>query len=1195
MTISTVQTLAAFHRALRPLVDEGVLMRGLGLVVGGAVGAVEIKGDDHGGERGGLTFSAIVQGGELYRVQAFVLGDGRMTVTCECRYFVDRGLPCKHAVALLLAATCVKGWRPVEPAAFVDRAALRSRDGGGGATGGRSAANEATHPLRRLAVPEPLRYGLDPNGGALRVFAPVMDASTTAYEELRPKSLRNRALDDFDRRVHAEYGSVEFCFHRIAYEETWVRLLARLVDAGRLHRCLDPGMLGPPVRWRRERDWSVEEHVLLTENGARRWARLVSFVPSGTGEPLTGDIGRGNASGAVIDVVAQAYFCLGNFVVIGDEAMSVWTVDHASPISADRRPIPAADPAMKLVRAGERVYEPVEVASLADELRHALDLGDQARRARGSRLVIDPRIGITFFVATPHAVIRMLPGIGSRTTVDLLPIARYRHPQDPAIEVDRDPRTHRIVDPPHAPAIVVPYGDRYAEFDLREQCRSLVKRARGTVGQQWRIARTRLPSLLKDAAKAGVAIELARDRARTVGAWSTRVTSGIDWLELDGEIETSDGPVALRDLVNAARRHPEAIEILPMGDGSTLVIPEALGGVVRRLASLLHGRDGEALRFERGEAMLLEVLLENAPHRKDDSAYRQLRDRLRGFTAPTPRDPPPGFLGTLRPYQRDGLGWLESLRDLRLGGCLADEMGLGKTVQVLALLAGRAASMTDGPPPLSSPRVANGGRRRRTAASLPGEGMRKPSLLVVPRSIVRNWIDEASRFAPTLRVIDLSQAGRTVDDSTFASCDVAIVTYGTLLRDIQALADRHFDYVIIDEAQAIKNESARTSKAVKCLRADHRLAITGTPIENHLGELWSMFEFINPAFADRCRSLAEPPKSSTGQGQTDFALVRAAVAPFILRRTKRDVAKDLPARIEQTVFCGMTEAQERHYLQLLRAVREKVRGAIDRVGLDRARLQVLEGLLRLRQAACHPMLADSRRGNAGSGKLEALMPMLAESDEERRKTLVFSQFTSFLAILRRELDASGICHEYLDGATRNRAARVRRFVEDEGCSIFLLSLKAGGVGLNLQAAERVILLDPWWNPAVEAQAIDRAHRIGQCRSVHALRLVAAGTIEEKVLALQERKRAVADAILDGSSGPLASLTREDLEALLADRPREGPFAQRGSPNPRGRASEGQGRQRSAEVVGVASGRDVTSSGAFSGRVKGLLPSRGAPP
>jgi superfamily II DNA or RNA helicase len=756
-----------------------------------------------------------------------------------------------------------------------------------------------------------------------------------------------------------------------------------------------------------------------------------------------------------------------------------------------------------LLRDGVRTVPTEEIRAVLDGIRHG-DYQPEAPEGASGALVIDPRIGLTFFRAAPEPVVRLDSG-GKRVTVDVQPIARYRDP-DPStngeeIIVDRDAREHKIIDSGEF-AMRVPYPQRSREAALNRDVERLVRDSHGSGDAQLRIPRHALPKFIAAAGKAGIAVEMAKAPARLGGSWSVEVKSGTDWFELTGELITPEGAIPLRELVEAAKRQPDAVEVLTLADGTSVVVPARLRAVLKRLSALLASRDkSEGLRFGRAEALLLDEALEGAEVRSEDDAFIDLRTRLQGFDRAEPREPTKTFHGTLRDYQKAGLGWFEALRDLEFGGCLADEMGLGKTIQVLAMLLHRKAELAES--------------KSRTC-----------SIIVVPRSLVRNWMDEASRFAPTLRVIDLSHGKRTLDAKTFASCDVALMTYGTILRDVETLAKRTFDYVILDEAQAIKNADARTSKAAKQLKAEHRLALTGTPIENHLGELWSLMEFLNAGATSRFEGLA-------GRGDPDdLAMVRRAVQPFILRRTKREVAKELPERIEQTLPCEMTEDQEKHYNQLLAKIRSDLLDQVERIGIGKARMAILEGLLRLRQIACHPVLVDRNRFDSGSGKMEALLPMLEESHEEGRKTLVFSQFTSFLALVRAELDDRKIPYEYLDGSTTDRAERVRHFADDENCSVFLLSLKAGGVGLNLQAAERVVLLDPWWNPAVEAQAIDRAHRIGQHRTVHALRFVSVGTVEERVLEMQARKRTLADAILGEDAGPLGSLTREDLEFLL---------------------------------------------------------------
>jgi SNF2 family DNA or RNA helicase len=351
--------------------------------------------------------------------------------------------------------------------------------------------------------------------------------------------------------------------------------------------------------------------------------------------------------------------------------------------------------------------------------------------------------------------------------------------------------------------------------------------------------------------------------------------------------------------------------------------------------------------------------------------------------------------------------------------------------------------------------------------------------------------------------------------------------------DIEALKDVAFDYVVLDEAQAIKNAATASAKAARLLRAEHRLALSGTPVENHIGELFSLFDFLNPGMLGRA---GVSQQIEAGPGQPDSATLQAlgrAVRPFILRRTKREVAAELPERHEQTIYCELEPKQRRQYEELRAHYRKSLLNKVDQQGLQKSKIQVLEGLLRLRQAACHPALIDQKHKNKGSAKLDTLLPQLREVIGEGHKALVFSQFTSLLRLVRDRLEAEAIGYEYLDGRTRKRSAKVEHFQQDPACSVFLISLKAGGLGLNLTAASYVFLLDPWWNPAVEAQAIDRTHRIGQHRQVSAYRLIARDTVEEKVLELQQSKRELAEALVTSDSSPLRELSREDLRWLLS--------------------------------------------------------------
>jgi SNF2 family DNA or RNA helicase len=411
--------------------------------------------------------------------------------------------------------------------------------------------------------------------------------------------------------------------------------------------------------------------------------------------------------------------------------------------------------------------------------------------------------------------------------------------------------------------------------------------------------------------------------------------------------------------------------------------------------------------------------------------------------------------------------------------------------------------------------------------------------VVVPNSLVFNWQQEAARFTPELRVLVHTGARRRRYTSHSPDYDLVITTYGTLRRDAPVLSSVEFDYVILDEAQAIKNPATDSAKAARLLRARHRLAMTGTPVENRLADLWSVLEFLNPGMLGGgagggiiSRALAAG-NAADGEGSEVRELLARIVRPYVLRRTKEQVAPELPEKLEQTVLVDLSGEERRLYDELRDHYRRSLLRDLGTDGMVRSRMHVLEALLRLRQASCHPGLIDQGRLADSSSKLDVLALQIEEAAAEGHKVLVFSQFTALLAIVRQRLEAEGIMYEYLDGKTTDRQARVERFQSDPGCPVFLISLRAGGQGLNLTAADYVVLLDPWWNPAVEAQAIDRTHRIGQTRRVFATRLIARDTVEEKVLQLQERKRDLADAIIRADEGPVASLTREDLELLLS--------------------------------------------------------------
>ena len=621
-----------------------------------------------------------------------------------------------------------------------------------------------------------------------------------------------------------------------------------------------------------------------------------------------------------------------------------------------------------------------------------------------------------------------------------------------------------------------------------------------------------LPRLVRTLVSEGWHVEADGKVFRQPGEFQARVSSGVDWFELKAEVRFGDETIPLPQLLHALERGADHVVL---DDGSLGMLPEAW---LRKYGFLLSAgkASGSAVRFRPSQLGFLDLLLSEQDDSTWDRTFAAAREKLHSFAKLKPRAAPRSFRGKLRPYQKDGLGWFEFLREFGFGGCLADDMGLGKTIQVLALLEGRRC------------------------ATARGKLASRPSLVVAPRSLVFNWIAEAARFTPKLRVLDFSGPQRAAHRDRLGEFDVVVMTYGTLRTEIARLKDVSFDYVVLDEAQAIKNAHTATAKASRLLDGDHRLALSGTPVENHLGELWSILEFLNPGSLGSHGSFSDFA-SFRGEEAVAFAeTLRSLIGPMILRRTKQDVASDLPEKTEKTIFCELKGAERKRYDELREHFRacfllakEKSLPGKARISLGSRKLEVLEALLRLRQAACHPALIDKTRVDESSAKLDVLLDELHTVVESGHKALVFSQFTSFLAILRKKLDSEGVVYEYLDGRTRRRDLKVERFQSDPDCKVFLISLKAGGFGLNLTAAEYVFLLDPWWNPAVELQAIDRTHRIGQSRRVFAYRLIAKDTVEERVLELQDGKRRLADAIISANGSLLKNLTRDDLDSLLS--------------------------------------------------------------
>ncbi len=595
-----------------------------------------------------------------------------------------------------------------------------------------------------------------------------------------------------------------------------------------------------------------------------------------------------------------------------------------------------------------------------------------------------------------------------------------------------------------------------------------------------------------------------RVRAKPV-VLRVRVRSGVDWFEVEAEAGAEGHGVPLERLLEALRTGARFVRL---SDGSYGRIAEALRERGLRGLEDLRLRHGRA-RLPLHMGPVLDEVAEAAADVDWEKGSRGWARILESLEMASKGLPPevPGLQARLRPYQAQGVRWLVTLGEVGCGAALADDMGLGKTLQALAAVAVDV-----------------------------GRGRPGPNLVVAPTSVVPNWEAEAGRFLPGLRVLRHHGGDRTDSPQGLLEADLVVTSYALLRRDRAMLEQVEWNWVILDEAQAVKNPDTQTARAARALRARKRAALTGTPLENHLGEIWSLFQFLNPGLLGSQRAFVRRFVQPVVEGDPQASeTLRRRIAPFVLRRLKEQVEPELPPKVESVVWCDMDPEQEAFYRSLLDASRQRVLQDIRRRGLEQARFSVLEALLRLRQACCLPeLLPGGIGGGIPSAKFERFKDVVTEIFEEGHRVLVFSQFTQVLSRLRSWFRETGVEHLYLDGRTRRREDKVRQFQEDESVRAFLISLKAGGAGLNLTGADYVILFDPWWNPAVEEQATDRVHRIGQTRKVFAYRLVVRGTVEEKILELQARKKELVDDLLRPENP--AALTEDAVWELLGGAP-----------------------------------------------------------
>lgn len=576
-----------------------------------------------------------------------------------------------------------------------------------------------------------------------------------------------------------------------------------------------------------------------------------------------------------------------------------------------------------------------------------------------------------------------------------------------------------------------------------------------------------------------------------------KIDENIDWFDIHAIVRFGQFKISFQDLRKKVMQGKTEI---PLPNGETAVIPKEWFEEYEELFSFMDEQPKGHTLQKHHIALVKDLEEGNLAKVTIDRKLNQLRN----FEEIDPVAEPEGFQGDLRPYQKAGYDWLQFLRNFRFGGCLADDMGLGKTVQTLALLQAE---------------------KERGAST---------SLLIMPTSLIYNWEMEARKFTPGLKTFAYTGTFRDKDVTQFTNYDLILTTYGVTRLDIDLLKDFKFHYVILDESQAIKNPSSNIAQAVRKLRSGHRLILTGTPLENSTLDLWSQMSFVNPGLlGDQnffTREFLKPIENDRNEVKT--RKLHTIIKPFILRRNKGQVLKDLPEKVENVHYSTMSVAQEERYQETKAYYRNRILKKIDEEGVGASQMVLIQGLTRLRQLANHPKLVDSEY-EGDSGKMEDITDMLANAISEGHKILVFSQFVKHLELVRSWLLTRDIPFAYLDGKTRNRKEQVELFQKDEDLRLFLISLKAGGLGLNLTEADYVFILDPWWNPAAEAQAIDRAHRIGQQQKVFTYKFITKNTVEEKILALQQRKLQLVGDLIQEEEGVLKNLSKQDIADLLS--------------------------------------------------------------
>jgi len=577
------------------------------------------------------------------------------------------------------------------------------------------------------------------------------------------------------------------------------------------------------------------------------------------------------------------------------------------------------------------------------------------------------------------------------------------------------------------------------------------------------------------------------------------ISEGIDWFDINAVVMFGDYEIPFKELRKHILNNQTEFQ-LP--NNQTAVIPSHWFEDYSQLFSFMENGNDDAMKMRKHHLSLVsEMEKSNLAKVQMDRKLAKLKDFTQIDDHPMPAD----FSGELRPYQKEGFNWLQFLNQYNFGGCLADDMGLGKTVQTLAMLQSEKES-------------------GRTAASL----------LIMPTSLVYNWQSEAGKFTPELKIFVYTGTNRIKDSKQFEDYDLILTSYGITRLDIEILSEYLFNYIILDESQAIKNPDSHIAKAVKKLKSRRKLVLTGTPVENSTMDLWSQMSFVNPGLLGNKKFFKDEFVTPIEKKRDEQKSQKLAtlIKPFILRRHKSQVATELPDKIENVHYSGMTTMQEEKYEEVKNYFRDMILDEIEKKGIRSSQMILLQGLTQLRQIANHPKMVDPEY-QGDSGKMEDITHMLTSVISEGHKVLIFSQFVKHLSLFKEFMERSHIKYAYLDGTTKDRQKQVKLFQENEEISVFLISLKAGGLGLNLTAADYVFLLDPWWNPAIEQQAVDRAHRIGQKQQVFTYKFISKNTVEEKILALQEKKLTLARDLISTEESFMKSLSKEDIQSILS--------------------------------------------------------------